>query len=413
MLPGFVVRMMRRGKYRHKFGQRFGVYSTRVKERLSELSPVWIHAVSVGEVRVAMKLIAEWKRLDPGLEVVLSTTTSTGFALARAELETEWLEVIYNPLDFLPCVKSALRAIKPSRLVLVEAEVWPNLVYEARRLGISAYLVNARLSPRSVRRFRRARFLTAKVFNQLEKLCVQFPAEIAIWESLGMQSGKIALTGSIKYDFARTGVAQRPDLSAVLEQAGLQPGARVLLGASTHDGEEVLLAELCENLRQTHANLFLILVPRHFERCHVIHDELAKAGFPANLRSKMDGSTEMSDAQILLVNSTGELRDWFAFATVAFIGKSLTATGGQNPVEAIIAGKPAIFGPHMENFQILTGQLLEAKGAIQVPDAAGLTQKLDQLLGDEDMRMGLVNRAQEVLATHRGAAHRTVQVITE
>ena len=195
LLPGFLVRMLKRGKYRHKFWQRFGIYSPRVLEKLGG-GRIWVHAVSVGEVMIAMKLIQAMREKDPASSFVLSTTTSTGFKLA-ARAKCPWLEPVYNPLDFFFTARRAVRAIRPKMLVLVEAEIWPNIVCEARESGAKVVLVNARLSPRSERRFKAARWITAPVFNQLEVLCLQEPEDIGRWSALGVERNRLVVTGSI------------------------------------------------------------------------------------------------------------------------------------------------------------------------------------------------------------------------
>lgn len=408
-LPWLVRRMVRRGKYRHKFGQRFAIYSDRVRRRLGDgPGRTWVHAVSVGEVLLAMKLIRRLRARDPRRRFVLSTTTSTGFALAN-EQRSDWLEPIYNPLDFFLFTRRTLDLIRPDQIVLVEAEVWPNLVAQARHRGIPVALVNARLSPRSEERFRRFRLFTAPIFNDLDVICVQEPEDVARWVSLGVDRARIVHTGSIKFDDAENAAREPRDFRPLLAALGVAPAAPILLGASTHPGEEALLARVFLALRREFPDLFFISVPRHVERAREVRGDLEAAGLAVRPRSAGDAIAPGGDA--LLVDTTGELRDWQACATVVVVGKSFLSTGGQNPAEALVAGRPVVFGPHMENFAILVHGLVGAGGAVQVADERALVPALGRLLKDARAREEIVRRGQAVIASHRGATDRTADAL--
>lgn len=407
LLPGFLARMLKRGKYRHKFLQRFGIYSPRVLEKFGGGDRIWVHAVSVGEVMIAMKLIQAMREKDPSASFVLSTTTSTGFKLA-ARAKCPWLEPVYNPLDFFFTARRAVRAIRPKMLVLVEAEVWPNIVCEARAAGARVVLVNARLSPRSERRFKAARWITAPVFNQLDMLCLQEPEDIERWSALGVERSRLVVTGSIKLDESTTDRRAPRDFRPVLRALGVPDEAPVLLGGSTFHGEETLLAGVFVELRKKYPALFLILVPRHFERSAGVASQLEKAGLKVALRTQAPPS---GPPDLLLVDTTGELRDWYACATVVFMGKSLCAKGGQNPAEPVAAGIPVIFGPHMQNFSTLSRQFLRHKGAVEITDAESLRAAVDRLLNDPELRATTAANAQKCLEVHQGATARTITAI--
>ena len=404
LLPGFLFRMLKRGKYRHKFGQRFAIYSPRVRQKLSRGGWTWVHAVSVGEVLIALKLIREMKNRDPQLPVVLSTTTSTGFALASKE-KADHLETIYNPIDFFWTANRAVRLIRPRRLILVEAEVWPNLTAEAKARGATLALVNARLSKRSESRYRMIRPLASALFNRLDLLCVQEPADAKRWESLGVDARKILCTGSIKFDDQGEDRRARRNFRQTLTELGVGESAPVILAGSTHSGEECLIGEIVIRLKQDFPNLFYIVVPRHAERWKEVREQLDRLGLRVALRVGDERSP--GDPDTLLVNTTGELRDWYDQATVVFVGKSLTAHGGQNPAEAVAAGKAVIFGPNMENFSSLATQLAREGGALQVSDAGELELKLRELLSHAEKRAELARNAAQILEIHHGATART------
>ncbi len=411
MLPALIWRMIRRGKYRHKFGQRFGIYSSRVRERLRGPRRTWIHAVSVGEVLIAMKLIRRLRERDPDRRFVLSTTTSTGFALA-GEQRSDWLEPIYNPLDFVFFTHSALAAIRPTQLILVEAEVWPNLVAQARATGASCILVNARLSPRSERRFRTFRAITAPVFNQLDAICVQDPEDLDRWQRLGVKGAKLHLTGSIKFDDALEPTREPRNFRPLLTALGVPESAPVLLGASTHKGEEALLAGIVRDLRASVPDLVFISVPRHAERAAEVRAEFSALGLTTALRSEIESSGfPAQNPDVLLVDTTGELRHWYACASIVVVGKSLLARGGQNPAEPLAAGRPVVCGPHMKNFQLLVDKLVRSGGIIQVETPDDLPETLGRLFRSPQECATLVSRGQAVIASHRGATDRTCAVI--
>jgi 3-deoxy-D-manno-octulosonic-acid transferase len=411
-LPGYLVKMARRGGYREKFGQRLGIYDHKTQRRLDTRGgkrSTWLHAVSVGEVNIALKLANALRTLDSDLRAVLTTTTTTGFALANKNAPS-WIEVMYTPLDYWPIMHRAFSVICPARVVLTEAEIWPNLVAEAHARRIPLALVNARLSPRSEKRFRRFRFLVAPTFQLLDLICVQEPEDVDRWVALGVERSRIHHTGSIKYDpvdLDRSSEAQEID-----HVAGVDSKRPVLFGGSTHPGEEEILARVFLNLRKKFPSLRLFIAPRHVERLREIRAQLEAFSLHVRLASEAlnDAKTERD---CVLLDTTGDLKRWYEIATVVFIGKSLTAWGGQNPVEPITAGKPVVFGPHMENFERLARNLVSKRGVIQVCDADSLEMAFDQLLRDSETRQQLVKNAREVLHEHHGATARAAALVSK
>jgi 3-deoxy-D-manno-octulosonic-acid transferase len=444
MLPGFARRMLRRGNYRRKFGQRFGIYATIDRQRIRERfqGAVWVHSISVGETLLALRLIKEMRRLSTGsspsapstgpfdklrasgsgssteLRVVLSVTTSTGFALAEENV-CEWLEAIYNPIDGWWFARRALELVRPERLIFIEA-IWPNLLAQAAGQGIPAALV-ARLSPRSERRFRRFRFFTGPIFRLLDAVSVQEPEDIQRWVSLGVERERIHVTGNIKFDQPGVRDERVGEFRAVLERLRVPVDAPVLLGGSTFPGEEGMLARIAVRLRHTFPDLFLIVVPRHIERANEAAGEITEEGVSFALRSAVGifnakdakGGASRSTPGCLLVNTTGELRAWYELATVVYIGKSMSkaATGGQNPIEPVFAGKPVLFGPHMENFRAVVAGLVNGDAAIQVADEGTLEQEIAGLLRDQGKRDEMARRALGIVSAHAGATERTARLV--
>lgn len=405
MLPVLALRMMRRGNYQRKFGQRFGRFDAKTRERLRSREWTWIHSISVGETLLALKLARKMKELQPALNVVLSTTTSTGFAVAE-EAAADWLEVIYNPLDAAWIVRRTLSLVRPRRLIFIEA-IWPNLLVQAKRGGIPTALI-ARLSPRSEARFRKARFLTGPIFRLLDVISVQEPEDLARWTSLGADAAQIHRTGNIKYDHAATPPKRVAEFRDFLRALGVNLEAPILLAGSTFPGEERIIAEVFKKLRGEFPNLFLIIVPRHVERTDAVAADVLAAGISFALRTAAPSTRK---PECLIINTTGELRNWYALATVVFIGKSLTSTGGQNPVEAVLAGKPVLFGPHMENFRAIVAQWLAAEAAIQIANPHALEQQIARLLRDPSLRNTLATRAREIAAAHKGSTEHTARLL--
>lgn len=407
-LPGYLLKMRRRGNYRRHFGQRFGFYSDEVRARLGGRSHTWIHAVSVGEVAIALKLAVKLRQLEPTFSCVLTTTTTTGFAFAKKEAPA-WMAVMYNPLDFWPIVRRAFAVIRPERILLVEAEIWPNLAATARARGVPLALVNGRLSGRSERRFLKVKPFIAPTFRCLDLVCAQEARDVERWASLGISRSVIKDVGSIKYDPTKVGSESALPMR-ILGSFCIEEARPIFFGGSTHPGEEEILADVFLQLRAEFPTLVLLLAPRHVERTPQILGALRARGLKVALRSAANAESE-GEPDCLLLDTTGELRMWYAVATVVFIGKSLSAHGGQNPVEPILAGKPVLFGPHMENFSSLAQSLVEADAAVQIQDGSGLVQRAAELLRAPDRRAQLVQNAERVLAVHRGATERTAELV--
>ena len=414
LIPGVLLRMFRRGGFREKFGQRLGRYSAADRARVASREWIWIHSISVGETFVALKLARALHERDPACGVLLSATTSTGFAEAR-KAAADWLEPIYNPIDARSIVRRALDALQPRKLVLIEGEAWPNLVAECWEREIPVALANARLSPRSERRFRKFRALTGPIFRLLDPVCVAEPADVGRWQSLGVAAEHIVCTGSIKFDDPAGAPSREAEFRALLGALGIAPAAPIIVAGSTWAPEEHALASLLPELRRDFPGLLLILVPRHIERAEAILRDLAPLSLGIAKRSTPNAQSPTLNApDILLIDATGELRDWYSLATVVFVGKSLPGVaevGGQNPAEPAALGKPVVFGPHMENFASVVALLLEHQGARQISDASALRDELHTLLHDSTRRTTLGTNARNALQAHRGATARTAAAL--
>jgi 3-deoxy-D-manno-octulosonic-acid transferase len=412
--PYYFWRMRRRGNWRKGFSQRFGIYDTKLKQALTNRDRLWMHAVSVGEVNVCTQIIQGIEPRLPNLKIVVSTTTTTGMDELQRKLPTH-ISRIYYPVDRRSCVVRALSTVHPLAIVLVEAEIWPNFLWRAKEMRIPVFLVNARLSDRSYRGYKRLGRLFRPLFGSLAGVGAQSEADAARLRELGCRPESVRVVGSLKYDAAKLDERRLVDVPAMLGQLGLAPEARILLGGSTHPGEEAILAEQFLRLRARFPDLFLVLVPRHFERCREVGRQLEARGVKFVYRNGITAPTRFQPGEIdcLLVNTTGELRYFYEHATVIFVGKSLTAAGGQNPIEPGALGKAMVFGPNMQNFAEAAANLLAQEGAIQARDAAALEKVLGELLADEARRQTLGRNALKVVRENLGAVGRTVDMIIE
>jgi 3-deoxy-D-manno-octulosonic-acid transferase len=412
--PYYFWRMWRRGRWLPGFCERFGHYSSALKQVLTNRHVLWIHAVSVGEVNLCTQLISALERRLPNIKIVVSTTTTTGMAELRRRLPVH-ISKIYYPVDRRKCVMRAMAVINPEAIVLAEAEIWPNFIWRANRLGIPLFLVNARMSDRSYRGYRRFGFLFRPLFASLAAVGAQNEADAARLRAVGCRPEAVQIVGNLKFDAAFLGKRHSLDVPKMLQQIGVPPDALIVVAGSTHAGEEALLAEAARRLRARFPKLFLILVPRHFERSRDVGRELRARGVKFVYRNEISANTQLRENEVecLLVNTTGELRFFYECATVVFIGKSLTAMGGQNPIEPGALGKAMIFGPNMQNFADIARNFAAQGGAVQIRRPEELEPALTGLLADEPRRTEMGRNALKVVRENMGAIERTVDVILD
>lgn len=414
MLPRFLLRMWKRGGYRKHFMQRFAVYSDDVRARLAERPRVWIHAVSVGEIFVAFRFMEEFRVARPGTAFVLSTTTSTGYRIAQSKLDPEDV-LLYYPADFPPIVKRALNLLSPEALILTECELWPNMIRKARERGIPVVLINGRISERSYSGYRRIRAFVEPVLRSMTLLLVQTDADRRRLENLGAEPDNLRVVGTAKYDIIGGDAAGEEDARRALAAIGCDRGDPVIVGGSTWPGEERILMDVYRDLKPAYPGLRLVLVPRHAERGPEVSAEIDATGLSYCRRSTMQAEESGSGgaADVLLVDTTGELRNFYACASVIFVGKSMTSRGGQNPIEPALLAKPVVVGPHMENFPEVMEDFLKADAMLQVRDASGLVETLRRLLDDPALRDTYGKRAHDLVIAKQGAAQTSVKLILE
>lgn len=401
-LPGYLIKMKRRGGFGTGLSERFGIYRRPAAEEPK--GGLYVHAVSVGEVFIALKFIREWIKTHSE-PVVLSTSTATGHQVVR-DAALPGVRALYSPLDVPGLSGRCLSRFEPKAVVLIEAELWPNFAEVCHRRGIPMVMLNARLSPRSEGRYKKVRGITSLLFSRLNALGAQNENDKGRFAGIGVVEDIIRVTGSIKFDvMGDTPASKRDDFREILAKTA--KGRPVVLAASTHAGEEALIATATRE-----AGAFPLIVPRHAERRADVVKDLQAAGFSPILRTTGELPSEVPDNACYVADTTGELRDWTALADVAIIGKSFLAKGGQNPVEAIAARVPVITGTDMTNFADLVA-LLETTGGIWRCEGTQLAETLRGVLQNEKERATRTEKAYAALHIHSGATRRSVALVEE
>jgi 3-deoxy-D-manno-octulosonic-acid transferase len=410
--PYYFWRLRRRGNWIKGFGERFASYDPSVKQALTNRQVLWLHAVSVGEVALCTQLINALEPRLPNIKIVVSCTTTTGMAEYRRRLPTR-ITKVYYPVDRRKYVRRAIATLNPEAIVLLEAEIWPNFLWRARDLKIPVFLANARLSERSFPRYKKFGWLFGPLFASFAGVSCQNEDDARQLREVGCRPENVQVVGNLKFDAAGLTEKRSLDVRSLLKQIGVADDALILVAGSTHDGEELLLVDMAARLRKKFPNFFLILVPRHFERCPELAKKLKAHGVKFILRNGIFASTKLhaGDVDCLLVNTTGELKFFYEPASIVFVGKSLTAIGGQNPIEPAALGKPVVFGPNMQNFKDITRIFVSKEAAVQVKDPAGLENTLAALLENPARCAELGRRAREIVSDNLGAIERTVEMI--
>lgn len=404
--PWLIFAAVVRGKYRDGWGQKL---LGRVPRRLGQRRCLWLHAVSVGEVNLLAPLLERIERACPEVECVISTTTRTGYELARRKYSPR--TVFYYPLDFSWAVQRALRRIRPDCLLLAELELWPNLLAAAARRGVRVALVNGRMSDRSFRGYRRLRPLVARWLRRVNLLAVQSQQYAERFLALGADPRRVRVTGSVKFDGATTDRLNEHSrrLARLWHLSDNQP---VFLAGSTQAPEERLALEAFRLLRPEFPELRLIVVPRHPERFAEVAELLSQSGLPWTRRSTLSEGLPPGDpASILLVDTVGELGAWWGTATVGFVGGSMGSRGGQNMIEPAAYGVAVCFGPHTSNFRDVVELLLRREAAVVVEDGEQLRDFVRRCLEQPEFAAGLGSRAQQLVREQAGATDRTVALL--
>lgn len=414
--PLLVFRAFWQGKYRQGWGEKF---LGRCAVRTTSGPAIWLHAVSVGEVLILRTILPKLREAVPGCEIWISSTTHTGHAVACEKYPD--CQVIYFPLDFTWAVKQALKRVRPSLIVLVELELWPNFIREASTRSIPLVLINGRMSERSFRGYRRIRWLMRGLWQGFAKIAVQTEEYRRRLAELGAPENRLVVTGSTKYDGLET---DRRNLRTqeIRQGFGLRDDEIVFMAGSTQSPEEAYAIETWLALRARHPQLRLVLVPRHQERFEEVAALVESRGLPLVRRSQIkagnrltpsDSLGERGGPAVLLLDTLGELGAAWGLADIAFVGGSLTPRGGQNMIEPAAYAAAVLFGPNTGNFRQVVELLLSERAAQVVRSPEDLTRQVGELLKNSDLARNLGAKAQQLVMQQQGATARTVQLIAE
>ena len=410
MSPYFLYQALRYRKYVGSLPQRLGYLPLSFNCDGDE--SIWIHAVSVGEVLTARALLPQLRERYPRLRIFLSTTTITGQQVARSNLQYVD-EVFYLPFDLRPIVNRTLRLVKPRLFIIIETEIWPNLLRACREAGVRTVLVNGRISSRSYPRYRFARAFFRRVLADVDRFCMQGEESARRIIDIGAERDRVVVTGSLKFDSLEIpgGAADR-GRNRVLRYFRMTGGRPVVIAASTLKGEEDPLLEAFRRIRATWGNALLIIAPRKPERFDEVERLARRAGWRVARRTELAVDSEPR-VDVVVLDTIGELAQLYQVATAVFVGGSLVDAGGHNILEPAVFGKPIVFGPHMQNFAEITRTFIDNRAAIQVQSAAELETCLVELLSQPVRRASLGAAARALVEANRGARAKSLAVIAE
>ncbi|MFH1090094.1 MAG: 3-deoxy-D-manno-octulosonic acid transferase [Pseudomonadota bacterium] len=404
--PFYLVRGLRSGKYWWSLPDRLGLRRPRLPKPEKDAPRIWLHALSLGEV-VSAAPLAE-RLLGLGCEVCLSTTTRSGFEIARKSIPSDAARLPF-PLDWPPAIRRIQRSVRPDLFVLVETDVWPNFLAGLKQAGVPAVLVGGRISPRSLAGYRLIKGFWKRVLDLFACIGCQTQLDRERILSLGARPEKVVVTGNLKFDrpIPESGPEMRKRL---LAQTGL-PDRPWLVAGSTHPGEDEIILRVYGRLKAGQASLGLILAPRNRERFEPVWRLIITGGHRAGRRT---GPAPTPETEVFLLDTYGELDGFYELADVVFVGKSLPVPGeggGHNLLEPAARSKPVLFGPRMHNFPAVAQAMSEAGGGRQVADEEELYSTLDELLSQPARRTDMGRRAKRVIEEHRGALDRTMDLI--
>ncbi len=408
-LPLFLFK----GKRRQGLALRFGVYPKSLISRLSEKKNIWVHAVSVGEVMAVLPLIKQIREKHPDYRVVLTTVTETGnVAAEKSKLGDEI--VIFLPFDITFIVRRVFSYIMPAALIIVETELWPNLISEAASSGVKTFLVNGRISDNSFGRYKIIKPLLKRLLAKIAKLFMQTEDQKIRIISLGADSSRVLVSGNMKFDNVFSEDIFEPNEEEIRLSLGLDSCNRLFIAGSTHPGEEEMILGSYMKLMERLVNLRLLIAPRHIERVKDLQRLIIDQGLNPVLVSGLSAkSSRISVKDIMILDSIGGLRNLYSIAEIVFVGGSLVKRGGQNMIEPAALAKPILLGPHTYNFRDITAMLIQGDGVIVVADRDALAESLKGLLEDGDFRIGLGKRAQKLVRLSKGATSRILTYIED
>lgn len=373
---------------------------------------IWVHALSLGEVLSAIPLVNELEERFGREALVFSASTLSGFETAGQRIAPLVRQVFFFPYDLLFSVALAVKRIDPDLVIVVETDLWPNFMDRLAAKQVPALLVNARLSDRATKGYRRIGPIVKPLLNAFQKICVQSHADAGRFQLIGARAEKVFVTGNLKFDMPHQPFTGR-DLEFRQRLFQLEDTDRVLVAGSTHPGEEEVLLAGFGRLVKQWPNIKLILAPRDPERAGSVTNLAAGCGFNAATMSALEKQTSAGPVAVIVIDQIGILAQAYALGDLAFVGGSLVAAGGHNPLEPAACGKPVLFGPDMRDFRLIAALLVQSGGAYWVSDEADFTRQVTRLLMDKNLVQTAGQNAKRIIAEHAGAVHRTMAVVVK
>ncbi|MEE8360386.1 MAG: 3-deoxy-D-manno-octulosonic acid transferase [Candidatus Omnitrophota bacterium] len=398
------------GRYHNDIWQRFGRYPKDVLEALKGRDRIWIHAVSVGEVMASRTLCEAILDKYPEKKLIVSTITKTGNDVANKYLKGR-ATIIYLPVDISWIVNKVIDTIGPSIFIIIETELWPNLITALSKRGIPVLLVNGRISPKSYRHYMKIRFFFKGILEKIALFCMQNEEYAKRIKNMGAPADRVVITGSVKFDAAAGSYAQgEMDREAIWRDLGLEENERLFIAGSTHRPEESIVLDIYKDLLKTSPGLRLLIAPRHIDRVSEIEALVEKAGFDPVRVSECNRKPKTANRKppVIILDTMGRLSQIFSIGTVIFIGGSLMRKGGQNILEPAIFSKAILFGPHMFNFKDIANEFINAGAACMVKDGRDLFKNIDRILQDGSERELMGGRARALMDKNMGATARTM-----
>ncbi|MCK4503336.1 MAG: 3-deoxy-D-manno-octulosonic acid transferase [Desulfuromonadales bacterium] len=412
MVPYYLLRGLRYGKSRRGIRERLGNYSPQQLDAFQSKKTIWIHAVSVGETRAAMPLIKQIHAKYPEYQILVTNVTETGHAIA---LEEKLIDLcLFFPFDFPWSVRKAIMAVDPELIVIVETEIWPNFTHQAHLLGVPLILVNGRISDRSFPRYKFARFLLRPILDRFSSFCMQSQTDAERITVLGAPDIRVENTGNLKFDhdlidISAAEVSQKKDHYRLPEQVA------IMVAGSTHDKEEKQLLEAYRQIAtQIDRDLLLVLIPRHPERKREVQSLMKEMEFNYRLRTELQQEDDLlSPGDVMLVDTLGEVLDFYSVADLVFVGGSLVPIGGHNLLEAALLSKPVLFGPHINNFKEISAKLIRAGAGVKVDNCQGLVRQSVIILNDPVRSRAMGAAGSSLIAENAGTTERTMRHISK
>ena len=411
--PYILFKMLTSERHRSGLYQRFGI----VSERTSKKPGIWIHGASVGEVITAKSIVEKIDREFPEWETFISTTTNTGYSVAKQNFSGK--PIFYFPVDLSWITRKVLRRIRPSCIILIELEIWPNFLVSVYEKNIPLIIVNGRISNKSFKAYRIISRISGAFYNSLTNkmntYCARTELDAQRFRDLGISSEQVFVTGTMKYDNIPTHTNENSK-NELADLFRIKDNDLILIGGSTHEGQEEILLRIFERLSKTYPNLRLIIAPRHIERTRDVSRLIEKKGFTPVLKTSVDSSNyswQNSKKEIILIDTVGDLEKIYALSDYVFVGKSLVPSGGQNMMEPAGLGKPVVFGPHVFNFKEEVDMLLRNDAAKMVETEDELCETIEFFIKNPEAAKEMGLRAQGVVSEKRGATEKNMDIIRE